>query len=416
MIWAAKLLSGFSYDIIGMVFDLRIHGFTNCIIADSLCDLSQNLPKWNAIPQTTIKDGPTSNKIEHFQKPLKDVSGNLFLPTFEWGKKLDEGTYGKIYQATRKIYTRTDEADAGVLHFKSLNETKETIVIKESHITLTPNEEAQPTAQRKRIIENEIDTLMHEAAVLTLAYQAVKRAGIEYAVPRVYEIFLHTKVDSTNVLQMNSLCISMEYIKGDTLLKFMTTNFRRSTKEMNSAYFLEFVRQLALILQVLQREIRMNHRDIKVNNILLRSLSPADNPVLVLIDYGFACIAHGAQEPDAEMTNIEAGAYFGSRYACFKKGRDMIQFLYSLHCHFPLDEYLTPEVVNMIKPWFLVQYKYGTANLFNGVTQQGRHSNLRIQGLVYDEGIYLFLRRPEVDPVHCAPEVILKAIEDYMAS
>ena len=100
-----------------MVFDLRIHGFTNCIIADSLCDLSQNLPKWNAIPQTTIKDG--LSKIEHFQKPLTDASGNLFLPTFEWGKKLDEGTYGKIYQATRKIYSRIDDADTGVLHFKS---------------------------------------------------------------------------------------------------------------------------------------------------------------------------------------------------------------------------------------------------------------------------------------------------------
>ena len=402
------------YDIVGMVFDLRIHGFTNCIISDSLCDLSHNLPKWNAIPQTTIKD--SNGPIEHFQKPLTDVSGNLFLPTFEWGKKLDEGTYGKIYQATRKIYNRIADADTSVLHFKGINSTKETIVIKESHITLTPQEELQSVANRKRIIENEIDTLMHEAAVLTLAYQAVKRAGIEYAVPRVYEIFLHTKVDAANVLQMNSLCISMEYIKGDTLLKFMTVNFRRTTKEANSTYFLEFVRQLAIILQVLQREIRMNHRDIKVNNILLRSFRPGDKPVLVLIDYGFACIAHGEQAPDAEMTNIEAGAYFGSRYACFKKGRDMIQFLYSLHCHFPLDEYLTPEVVDMIKPWFLVQYKYGTANLFNGVTMQGRHSSTRIQGLVYDEGIYLFLRRPEVDPVHCAPEVILKAIEEYLAS
>jgi serine/threonine protein kinase len=377
-----------------------------------LCDLSQNLPSWNIIPQTTVKD--TAGKtIEHFLKPLQDLSGALFLPTFEWGRKLDEGTYGKIYQASRKIYSKMSDS-SGVIHFKCVPESKETIVIKESHITLTPAEEKQPYLVRKKIIENEIDTLMHEAAVLTLAYQAVKKAGIEYAVPKVYEIFLHTKKDAAKTVQMSSLCISMEYIKGDTLLKFIHNNFKRTQREKNSVFFLEFVKQLAIILEVLQREIRMNHRDIKINNVLLRSFNPNEKPVLVLIDYGFACIAHGVQEPEAEMTNIEAGTYFGSRYACFKKGRDMVQFLYSLHCHFPLDEFLTDDVLAFIKPWFLVQYKYGTANLFNGVTNGGRHSDTRITNLIYDEGIYLFLRRPEVDPVHCSPTEILKQIEAFV--
>jgi len=395
-----------------MVFDLRIHGFTNCIINDTLSDLSQNLPVWNILPQITVKN--TSGKtIEHFTKPLTDVSGNMFLPAYEWSKKLDEGTYGKVYHAYRKMYVKIPDVATGVLHFKYQTDSKTSIVIKESLILLTPNEEKQPYLARKKIIENEIDALMHEAAVLTLAYQAVKKAGMEYVVPKVYEIFLHTKSDNSNITQMNSLCIAMEYIQGDTLLKFMQTHFKKNTKAENSVYFLDFVVQLAKILDVLQKEIRMNHRDIKINNILLRPSVGGKKPVLVLIDYGFACIANGVQEPNAESTNIEAGAYFGSRNACFKHGRDMIQFLYSLHCHFPYEDYLTDEVFSLIKPLFLVNYKYGLANLLNGVNIYGHHSNNKIPNLAYDEGIYLFLRRPEVDPVHCSPSAIQKMIEDY---
>lgn len=395
---------------VGMVFDLRIHGFTNCIISDSLHDLNQNLPAWNSIPQTMVKT-TNGKSIEHFIKPLTDISGNLFLPAYEWFKKIDEGTYGKIYQANRKIYTKLTNDSNEFQQFKYKSNSTEMIVIKESHIGLTPEEEKLPPNSRKKIVENEIDMLMHEAAVLTLAYQAVKKADMEFAVPKVYEIFLHTKTDESNVSQMSSLCISMEYIKGDTLLKFMSANFKKETKEMNSKYFLIFVKQIAKILAVLQKELRMNHRDIKINNILMRSNSTAETPVLVLIDYGFACIANGSQEPHAEMSSIEAGAYFGSRYACFKHGRDMLQFIYSLHCHFPLDEYLTDELLTFIKPWFFVQYKYGLANLFNGLRPNGYHSDWRIRNLTFDEGIYLFLRRPEVDPVHCSPENILKQIE-----
>jgi len=394
-----------------MVLDLRLYGFTNCIISKTLEDLSQKLPSWNVLPLTKTKlvGGKT---IEHFLKPLEDASGVQFLPSYEWGKKLDEGTYGKIYQAYRKIYSKITDENTGVLHFKCVQDSRENIVIKESLVSLTPAEENLPYIAKKRVIENEIDTLMHEATVLTLAYMAVKKANMEYAVPRVYEIFLHYKPNSTSITGVNSLCISMEYIKGDTLLKFMTNNFKRSTKEANSTLFIECVKQLALILQVLQQELRMNHRDIKINNVLIRNTN-IKNPILVLIDYGFACIANGVQEPQAEMTNIEAGAYFGSKYACFKHGRDLAQFFYSVHCHFPFEDYLTCDVIQLVKPWMQIVYKYGVADLLNGVTNTGYHSETKIPNLVYDEGIYLFLRRPEVDPLQCSPTNILKDIETF---
>jgi serine/threonine protein kinase len=202
----------------------------------------------------------------------------------------------------------------------------------------------------------------------------------------------------------------MEYIYGITLLKYMNDNFTTGNKAKNDRLFLHFLHSIATILQILQKSLRMNHRDIKINNILLRGGSNADKPTIVLIDYGFACIANGEQEPAAEMSNIEAGAFFGSRHACFKHGRDICQFLYSLHCYFPFELYLGNELMILIKRWMTVSYSDGVAYLLNGVDRHGTPNRIR-QKLKFDEGIYHFLRRPEVDPIHCSPGLILEEIK-----
>jgi hypothetical protein len=60
-----------------------------------------------------------------------------------------------------------------------------------------------------------------------------------------------------------------------------------------------------------------------------------------------------------------------------------------------------------------VTYKHGVANLLNGLDQEGRPYISRIPKLKFDEGIYYFLRRPEVDPLHCSPDRILADLELY---
>jgi len=394
------------------MFDLREHGFTDCIVHDDMHDLSNNLPHWDKIPRTNIKY--TEGKIwEYLKTPLKDISGNLYLPALHWEHKLDEGTYGKVYLAQRKIYNSLgSDLSGGRLNFGSKNNPSIHVVVKESPVHLTPEEMRAPQSSREKIMDEEARALIHEAAVMTLAHLAVKKAGLEHAVPRVYEIFCHTKPHPQDVSDLISVCISMEYIHGNTLLKYMRAHFKKDTLAANDILFLNFVSQMATILSVLQTSLRMNHRDIKINNILLRDGS-LNNPVIVLIDYGFACIANGVQEPHEEMPKIEAGAFFGSRYACFKHGRDMCQFLYSLHCYFPYDKYLSPRLFELVKPWMMVHYKYGVANLMDGVTSGGRAVEDKLTPPVFDEGIYYFLRRPEVDPLQCSPQRIMDDIAKY---
>jgi len=382
-----------------MAFDLRKHGFTNSVIAEDLTDLSENLPHWTTIPYAITKNRDPV-KIEYLSKPLEDLSGTLYLPVYEWGNKIDEGTYGKIYLCRRKHYVTDSISGTKAVFQGSKKECQ--IVIKVSSICLTPEESKKPTNVVKRIIQEEIDAHLHEAAVLTLAYLAVCK-DIPGSIPEVYEVFC--RKDSHD--ELKSICIAMEYIKGQTLLQYMRKNFKKD--KSNDNIFLKLVTELANILIILQGKLRMNHRDIKINNILLRDSTNQ----LVLIDYGFACIANGIQDPNAEASKIQAGSYFGSRFSCFKLGRDLCQFLYSLHCYFPFEEYLSDRLFVLVSKWLSVKYKGGTANLLNGLSHGGYPYPYKQSRIEYNEGIYIFLKQEEVDPLQCSPSAILKDIEEY---
>lgn len=382
-----------------MGFDLRKHGFTNSVISSDLRDLSNNLPHWAKIPYAITKREEPA-RVEYLSQPIADISGALFLPVYEWGKKIDEGTYGKIYLCKRKQYKPIDISGSKMMFHGSSIENQ--IVIKSSGIVLTPEELKMPPNTIKRIILEETEAHIHEAAVLTLAYLAVNDQ-IPGSIPKVYEVFC--RKNSQNELQ--SICIAMEYIRGETLLQFMRRTFKKDSS--NDHVFLQLVKQLANVLLILQGKLRMNHRDIKINNILLRE----NTNQLVLIDYGFACIANGVQEPNAEFSKIQAGSYFGSRTACFKLGRDMCQYLYSLHCYFPFEQYLSQPLLELVKGWMSVEWDEGVANLLNGLTDKGIPSDSPMETISYNEGIYLFLRREEVDPLNCSPSFILDDIADF---
>jgi serine/threonine protein kinase len=384
-----------------MGFDLRTHGFTDSIISENLHDLGDNLPKWEKIPHTIVKNNQTT-LVEYLSSPIYDISG-LILPLYEWGTKIEEGTYGKIYLCKRKKYSQISSDNK--LLFTGEDGTFIDIVIKESHIYLSPAELRMSDDIKKNIIQEETDAHIHEAAVLTLAYMAVKKK-LPGTVPQVYEIFCKKNTDNS----LKSLCIAMEYIKGDTLLTYLRKVLIRDGN--NDTIYIDIIKQLSQIIDILQKVLRMNHRDIKVNNILLRH----DSKQVVLIDYGFACIANGVQEPAAEFSKIQAGSFFGSRHACFKKGRDICQFLYSLHCYFPFEKYVSKRLYNLIHKWLLVPFKHGIADLLKGLHDTGEPAEERIKNLEYNEGIYLFLRKAEVDPILCSPESILTDLEEFINS
>lgn len=394
-----------------MVFDLRPYGFKNTILSDDLTDITINLPHWSAIHRAYKKQMDPKLIIEYFSLPITDENGLDSYPIYVWGQKIDEGAYGKVYTCLRKVY---HDVSGGMIMFNKTDiQNFDSIVIKETALSLSEKEKQLPKEKQKEVLVEEFNAHLHEATVLTLAYMAAKNKNIEKSIPKIYEIFVHKKGFDSGIEDIKSLCIAMEYIHGETLQRFLHRKLDKTNIVENDRIFVDLLKQTAIILEVLQDSLRMNHRDIKINNILIRD-SYSNKPILVLIDYGFACIANGPQDPMAEMSQIQAGSFFGSRFSCFKHGRDIFQYIYSIHCYYPLHEYLSSKLFSIVTKLMTLEYEGKTVNLLNGVSTNGAPLDVLPPIVVYNEGIYNFLKKPNIDPLNCSPKNVISEIEKYL--
>jgi len=394
-----------------MVYDLRPYGFKNTIFSDDLTDISNNLPIWNNIHTVSKKLVDTNLIIEYFISPIKNTDEQDTYPIYIWGKKIDEGTYGKIYTCLRKIYSNISHGK--ITLDRSEIQNFDTVVIKETPLCLSDAERHLSKESQKKALLEEFNAHLHEATVLTLAYMVAKKHKIEKSIPRIFEIFTHRKDHYSTIEDVHSLCIVMEYIHGETLQKYLAQKFHTNNKKENDIIFLNLLKQIATLLDILQESLRMNHRDIKINNILIRD-SNSTNPILVLIDYGFACIANGEQDPNAEMSQIQAGSYFGSRFSCFKHGRDIFQYIYGIHCYYPLQQYLSDDLFKLVTKWMTLEYEGKNVNILNGISIHGTPHDVLHPVISFNEGIYIFLKKPNIDPLNCSPKKVMNDIENYL--
>jgi serine/threonine protein kinase len=215
----------------------------------------------------------------------------------------------------------------------------------------------------------------------------------------------------------------MSYVEGRTLYSFLQKVWSETTKEVNSRLFLEIVAQTAFILHHLQNRLRLNHRDVKVNNILIRRGAPilldlcgatiATDYEVTLIDFGFACV--GCPPPKSPVTVFQAGSWFPMGELCCKAGRDLAQLIFCIHCYFPIEKYLTPAVAAAVKSWMQIPWSGGIADGLVGFTKEGRPRRTGAKGPPeYHTGIYEFLRRADVDPTACGPLTLFQSCQSLI--
>jgi len=293
-----------------------------------------------------------------------------------------EGTYGKIYKAHRMVVTPRNESEYVI------TENPHQIIVKQT----VPSDNV--------ILSNE-DVSAHTAEALLhiLAWMEIRRE-LPTAIPQPFEVFGDFSEEHDGWLSL-SLCMSQ--VKGWTIYSFFQTNWSKDTLLSNAVSFLEILAQVAIIISRLQLRLRMNHRDMKVNNIMIRrrreeplrlclsGLEIVSSYEITLIDFGFACIG------SATDTTYQAGSWFPLSDGCFKRGRDLAQLIYCIHCYFPLNEFLPNDLFAEVRRWMTIPWSGGHADVLS------EKSN-------FDTGIYELLRRPEVDPPDCAPDVLFAAI------
>jgi len=377
------------------------HGFLDIQINEQYTNICDVLPRAKEIARLGPEQNVSGDVWRFLNRGLEVADEYV---GWHIGELYREGTYGKIYKAHRmKVKRRTDGL------FDVIDAPHEVIV-----------KRTVPPSGSTVLPEEDLTAHTSEALLHILAWQAMQHTVTPWAIPRPFEVFGDAGPASVGWRQM-SLCMS--YVHGRTLYSFMQKFWDRSKKEANSRIFLEIMAQTAFILHQLQNRLRLNHRDVKVNNILIRK-SAESAPILLemegtvfattheltLIDFGFACV--GCPPPSSPTTVFQAGSWFPMGELCCKAGRDLAQLIFCIHCYFPIDQYLTAPVATAVKAWMQIPWSGGVADALHGFTKEGRPRRAAAtDSPEYNTGIYEFLRRPDVDPTTCSPIAIFKACQ-----
>jgi serine/threonine protein kinase len=383
------------------VSDLERHGFLDISLNRDHTNLHEMLPTPRGIARLGI--------VQMIQgKPWRFLDRSLTRDDIIVGwyiKELyDEGTYGKIFKAYRAFVKRIPRAGPGGADgFMMASTVAQEVILKQTN----------PADKRTYMDESDIKAHVSEALLHVFAWNTLQRTILPWAVPRPYEMY---GIYDASAGAWRSMSLCMDFVRGRKLNLFLTRHWNRATPAANAVSFLEILAQMACILYVLQRNMRLNHRDVKVNNILIRRRTPdtalvslrmagieIQSPLeLTLIDFGFACV--GCAPPRPPMSAFHASSYFTHHEMCCKVGRDLAQLIFCIHCYFPLHVFLPYELYRDVRDWLQVPWAGGVADVLHGFEEDGTPRETRLaSGPQYHQGIYEFLRRAEVDVPACEP-------------
>lgn len=166
-------------------------------------------------------------------------------------------------------------------------------------------------------------SLCAEAIMQIVASRTLRSAGIEGAIPRIYDIFQYA----------GETRFSMDLIQGVSAIDAVI----RAPKP--GVMLLQIIAQVCMLLGFLEETIRLDHRDLKADNIWIRD-SPIEYSLkvggvtwklsapfqVVILDFGFACI--GSDDGNA-IISLSDGI-LPKIDPCPKEGRDLFQLITSI--------------------------------------------------------------------------------------
>jgi serine/threonine protein kinase len=368
-----------------MGYSLHSHGFLSVILNTDMTNIGEVLPMIKDIPRISRIQSIDGVRWSFLNTSLCKFEGRDTLVAYTIGVLHASGTYGKIYKSQRMILAKRPDRIYDIIA------GPEEIVIKQ----IIPE-------KNEYLSESEIKSHTSEALLHVLSWQTMQKTAAPWSIPRPYEIY------GEGIDAWKSMTFGMSFVDGDILYTHMKRTWTPEKKTENSVFFKEVLGQTAYILHHLQTTLKLNHRDLKLNNLIVRRSTPITleidgiilptNYEVTLIDFGFACIGC------SDSTLFQAGSWFPFSDICYKKGRDLIQLLYSIHCYFPLDQYLTPELFTIIKELMIVRWNGMQVSCLEGFTKNGMPKSGKA---TYDTGIYEFLRRDRIE-LECEPATVFK--------
>jgi NTP pyrophosphatase (non-canonical NTP hydrolase) len=426
-------------------------------------DLSGAVPNFQSIKTLQPPMCMENGSIVYIPHMLFVDGDEVYLPVIEKFEPMNDGGYATIYKGRRSIYIpeykpeTTNRMIEGSVSFTCASDFHE-ICIKSVPILLNGKEARSTPNTRTLYYDDSIQYLIHEAFIHSLIQNVLIRAGFPTAVPTMHEILALTYDGTikqlTNPSDVKEIWITMDVLNGVTLERFLRrrltrlpTKFKRNLHQKikekeNELILLDVFFQLACYLHILQENLRFNHRDMKIDNAFWRYHPHRENwkrnilvhdvgtwkckHDFVLIDFGFGCISCGTSPSCTDKTSTIMGAssWFDYSSSCMKYGRDMAQFIYGLHSEFPLREYISSELFDVLdNATSAIETddegnSIHTYRLFAGIEIDGKPSPIRKHDKLpnkihFNEGLYTFLDKKYIDVPGCRPKTILQSLATY---
>jgi serine/threonine protein kinase len=220
-------------------------------------------------------------------------------------------------------------------------------------------------AIKKVFFKNKTDTpevllsnFLKECIIQIILSEVSKPVGYS-GVPEVYRIGISDEETPTNGFIISELM-------DDTLERFI----KNKTEEEKDVIVTDALVQVADILLFFQKTLRFNHRDLKSNNVMYKTVGA--KPVYRIIDFGFACILWNQLEIQTNTIKFQT---------CFKAGRDLAQLTYELKTYGKLS--------SRLRLWLL------SLNRVPLMDYKASYSYFNIPESVHSPDAYLENTRPE---------------------
>jgi serine/threonine protein kinase len=414
-------------------------GWDNVVIPDNLANICAHLPKWSQLKILRNPQLVGSRNVQFPHTYFHDEGGNPFMPAFEKGVLHNSGGgYASIYKGTRAIYKPIGDR-VGMVHLDRVQGFEE-VCVKEVQTRADPDEP-------ETAFEEDIKAILYEAYLHALLCKFLEDTPLRTTVPVLHEVVATTisGLPPEDPSDIDSVWMTMEFVEGTTLEKHLRRIFLPGKFAENDKILLDILLQLAHLLGFLQASLRFNHRDMKINNVYVRhhaadsaaweryvplgaaaaagSLSPPHvAPAwrtihdIVLIDFGFSCVACGTGFVNPRATLLGAGSYFKPEHDCLKTGRDLAQFLYSLHCSFPLQSHISPPLFAALHGAMVAVKDGRRVDMWQGFDLSGNPlpptATLPI-ALPFHKGVYNFLREGTTDVPGCAPATLIETLTPF---
>jgi serine/threonine protein kinase len=198
-------------------------------------------------------------------------------------------------------------------------------------------------------------SLFQEGVLQSIAQFTAEQGGIGWCVPKVYDVFW----------RQERVWFSMEYITGQSVVEWF------QHQEHPDLDFYHLIAQLCLYLGYLETHLGLDHRDLKLDNLIVKQ-QPCEVAItlqgqswtlkspftVVILDFGFACL--GSKEVRGKpIVNLGDGI-LPPMDPCPKEGRDLFQLLTSFLRYETLTKKLSPSVLKQVDEWLSIgQKSYG---------------------------------------------------------